>query len=80
MHKSTIMGLIGLAGFGALMAPYAAAQERPYFYGGLSAGQSQSQMDEQATVKATVNKYLHNDDHLAGGSRYSFFGRLEADF
>lgn len=32
------------------MAPYAMAQERPYFYTGASIGQSQSQLDEQATV------------------------------
>ena len=65
MHKSTIMGLIGLAGFGALMAPYVAAQERPYFYGGLSAGQSQSQMDEQATV----NNLLGYGVPITGTSR-----------
>ena len=32
------------------MSPYALAQERPYFYTGVSVGQSQSQLDEQATV------------------------------
>lgn len=50
MHKSKSICLLGLVGISALLTPYASAQERPYFYGGLSAGQSRSQLDEQATV------------------------------
>ena len=50
MNRTKILCLVGLSGIGTLMAPYAVAQERPYFYTGASIGQSQSQLDEQATV------------------------------
>lgn len=45
-HFSTLR-LLGLAGLGALLAAPSFAQEAGYFYGGISAGQSRAEIDEE---------------------------------
>lgn len=55
MKKPTPLLLLGLAGLGAALSAPALAQDAryaldsPYFYGGLSVGQSNSQINEQTT-------------------------------
>lgn len=51
MKSPNALRLLSLAGLGTLVAASAFAQEGGYYYGGISAGQTHSQIDEQITLR-----------------------------
>ena len=54
MKPSQALRLLSLAGISTLVAQPLLAQEHRYYYGGLSAGQSHSQIDDQRSVDTLV--------------------------
>ena len=76
MHKLRPIHLLTLAGLGAMLATSAMAQDSKYYYFGLGAGQSQSQIDD----RATTNSLLGNPNNASSFSSnrqdtgYKLFG------
>lgn len=69
-----LMGLAGLAGLGGLLALPAAAQQMPsapYFYGGLSIGQSRAKIDEEPLGTGLGTTVTTRDER---DSAYKLFG------
>jgi len=54
MKKLTPLYLLGIAGLGSVLATSALAQENKYYYWGLGAGQSQSQIDDSLTTNSLL--------------------------
>lgn len=90
MNSTHALRLLALAGLGPLMAAPAIAQEGGYFYGGLSAGQSRSKVDENrladsvlgAGTTATIIERDERDTayRLFGGYQLNRYIGFEAGF
>ena len=54
MKKLTPLHLLGIAGLGTVLATSAMAQDNKYYYWGLGAGQSQSQIEDKFTTDSLM--------------------------
>lgn len=54
MKKLTPLYLLGIAGLGTVLATSAMAQDSKYYYWGLGAGQSQSQIEDKSTTDSLL--------------------------
>jgi OmpA-OmpF porin, OOP family len=90
MNSTHALRLIALAGLGPLLAAPAIAQEGGYFYGGLSAGQSRSKVDENRLAESvlgagTTATIIERDERdtayrLFGGYQLNRYIGFEAGF
>ena len=76
MKKNTPLYLLGVAGLGSLLATSAIAQDNKYYYWGLGAGQSQSQVDDRLITDSLL-RYTGNPGSFSGerqDTAYKLFG------
>jgi OOP family OmpA-OmpF porin len=76
MKSIQTLRVLTLAGLGALFVAPSFAQESTYYYGGLSVGQSRSNLDQDHTANSVIGAgpVVTGIDHNNDGTAYKVFG------